>query len=97
MVIGIFSDDAPISLNSDGTCPSGREIAKVGSSPDSLTNKCVLKTKLIYDCHYYSDDDANTCTCDSSKNAAQLNIYLSSTKACIPEIEQVVNCKYYTR
>ena len=97
VVIGVFSADAPVNPNSDGSCPIGRSIAKVGSSADSLTDKCVLKSKLVYDCHYYSDDATSSCTCDSSKNADILAIYLDSRKACVPVLKQVVNCQYYTR
>ena len=97
IVIGTFSSDAPVEKNSDGTCPSGRTIAKVGSSADSLTDKCVLKTKIVFDCQYYSDDASSTCTCDRTKNADKLAVYLDIRKACVPELKQVVNCPSYTR
>lgn len=97
MVIGTFSTNAPVVPNSDGSCPSNRTIAKVGSSADSLTDKCVLKTKIVFDCQYYSDDDSTSCTCDSSKNANILPINLDTRMACVPVSKQVVNCPSYTR
>lgn len=69
LVVGTFSDDTPVSLNADGTCPSGRTVAKVGSTFALSTNMCVVNSKLVYDCLFYSNDASSTCTCDSSLSA----------------------------
>jgi hypothetical protein len=86
MVMGIFSDDSPVAANSDGSCPVGRTIADVGTL-GSTSKKCVLNTKLVYDCLFYSDNAACTCTCDSILVASKLAIKLDSRMGCVPQLK----------